>query len=129
MFNDQNQPAAAVAPIRIPDYRSEWRSQETHTSVEMAYYVLSRALNYSQNERREGDENPVQWAARRLKKSFPPIIKPSKLANGRKPYDTLQKIIYSISRESEQSKTRGDVTFQEQCQFLAGQVHMELRRG
>lgn len=73
-----------------------WKNQaqkKTNTAQQYIFCSLAREL---ENRKKEGyvGKPTLEY----LKRTFPPIVRETKLANGRKPYDTLEQLLYSFQQ-------------------------------
>ncbi len=96
----------------------------------MAIYILAQAVEFGESEkRRESDETAVEWAARRLKKSFTPISNKKKLYSGRRPYDTLERDLFTFFMNPTFAIVGDsyDETMLSKCKALAQSAHMAVR--
>lgn len=69
-----------------------------NSSNNMLTYIIARALSKTDFQTQRVDITPyITSTIEYAKAAFPPITKTSKLAGGRKPYDTLDNLLYSFN--------------------------------
>lgn len=82
--------------MNTQELRTAWKTQAQNKTNSAHQYIFCSLAREIENRKREdySGSNALSY----LKKAFSPVISTNKLANGRKPYDTLEQLLYAFQQ-------------------------------